>query len=232
MTSCASALNSVNNTRIINMDANIANKLNTLASLKSYKIAVNNSKIDLPKAFADIDEKYKTGRYISPAYPPEIPKDALMNASVDSYFFKRFIVYNGIKYECPTINTGNLCPYVGPVEKACCACGKNFACNPENIPGGRGCGANPSISLCNAPLSTNLFDRDITAEKDSVKNAIDRNLESLRNAWEISSKTILNKLEYPTINCCQEVITGDIDAEKVTFNDVGNKCNINGKIIE
>ncbi len=90
-----------------------------------------------------------------------------------------------------------------------------------------GCNANNDEATCNAPLRHNMFEQERSNEIAAAEKRVNDNLDALERSWNMAVKAPINNQPLAKIECCQSIITGNIDAKSVTFNNVTNTCSIN-----
>jgi hypothetical protein len=86
-----------------------------------------------------------------------------------------------------------------------------------------GCNATADEQTCNSSLNYNMFENAKKIKKDSVIDANDKNLATLRSNWIIASGATVKETKLVPIICCQSIIYGDIDARDVNV-DNDQRC--------
>ncbi len=92
-----------------------------------------------------------------------------------------------------------------------------------------GCNATNNEATCNAPLSVNMFEKYQQNEIDQLILKNKTTLAVLEKYWQNAVNAKVNMLELSNINCCQNLVIGNITAVggSIPLNDVGNRCSLN-----
>jgi hypothetical protein len=231
--SCDIAIVSNFNTQILNMDSQISYIMKELGHMENLGVARNGKAGKVAEITARNIEHYQSGHYITQSYPSKIKLSALQAVGIQNhndiiYWKNNLVLPNHDKTTCPAGGPHLCCYSLANQDPMCCSCRGNSTCNSSFWCGGINpphCNSNASaLGQCNIRLTTNLFkstmDADIAAEIAVVDGNIADLAETLRS-FRTKSPNIFN---MANIECCQNIILGNIEAGKVTFNEISQTC--------